>query len=68
MWSFEFESEGDATVLTQRFVMQQPTEGLLQIKEQLPPEQAATFIEDRKTMLQDALRRTVEGIKESIEQ
>jgi hypothetical protein len=68
VWSFEVEEDVDGSTLTQRFVMQQPTEGLLSIMSQLPPEKAETFLDDRRANLQRALHQTIDGIKKSIEQ
>lgn len=68
VWSFEAEPDAGGTRLTQRFVMQELMDGLVSIKDQLPPEQAATFFEDREAALQEALQRTVTGIKRAAEQ
>jgi hypothetical protein len=67
VWSFEIEPDPDGALLTQRFVMRRPTDGLVRVKDALPPEQAVKFLEDRKAALQSALRLTINGIKEAAE-
>ena len=67
VWSFEMEPDGDGCLLTQRFRMRTVPGGLQSIMDQLPPERAETFLEERRAQLQDALRQTTEGVQKSVE-
>jgi uncharacterized protein YndB with AHSA1/START domain len=64
VWSFEIASDGDATMLTQRFVLQRPTEALLK----MAAEKGEAFLDDRRADLESAMQKTVDGIKRSLEQ
>ncbi|MGW1681768.1 SRPBCC family protein [Saccharopolyspora sp. NPDC002376] len=67
VWSFEVEPTADGCRLTQRFVMKSPPSQLLAIRDSLPPEQAATFLEFRRGLLQEAMQQTVDQIKAAAE-
>lgn len=67
VWSFEVEPDGDGSLLTQRYRMHTVPGGLRQVMAELPPEKAETFLEERRTQLQDAMRQTVEGVKKAVE-
>ncbi|MBB5154282.1 SRPBCC family protein [Saccharopolyspora phatthalungensis] len=67
VWSFEFEPDGAGCTLTQRFRMRQPPTPLLSIRDRLPAERAATFLDFRRSRLQQAMQQTVEAIKDAAE-
>ncbi|MDR7302250.1 SRPBCC family protein [Haloactinomyces albus] len=67
VWSFDIEPAGHGSLLTQRYVMRELRNGLRSLLEQMPPEKAETFLEDRRAQLQDALRQTIEGIRKTVE-
>ncbi|WP_190819798.1 hypothetical protein [Saccharopolyspora pogona] len=48
VWSFDIEPDGDGCTLTQRFRMKQPPSQLLSIRDSLPADRAATFLEFRR--------------------
>ncbi|GAA0508091.1 hypothetical protein GCM10011581_20020 [Saccharopolyspora subtropica] len=68
VWSFELEPDGDGCTLTQRFRMKQPPSRLLAIRDSLPPEKAATFLDFRRQQLQEAMQQTVDRIRAAAEQ
>ncbi|MEU6128825.1 SRPBCC family protein [Saccharopolyspora sp. NPDC047091] len=66
VWSFEVEPEGSGSRLTQRYVMQVlpgPIQEFLSQQE----DGGAQFVEHRTEQLKDALRQTVDGIKQAAE-
>lgn len=67
VWTFEIAPAAEGCTLTQRFHMPQAPARLLQIRDSLPPEKAATFLEHRRTKLREAMQQTVDGIKRSVE-
>lgn len=67
VWSFEIEPTADGCALTQRFRMASPPSRLLAIRDSLPPEKAATFMEFRRGRLQEAMQQTVDRIKAAVE-
>ncbi|MER6989437.1 SRPBCC family protein [Saccharopolyspora hirsuta] len=67
VWSFEIEPTSGGCALTQRYRMKSPPTRLLAIRDSLPPEKAATFIEFRRGRLQEAMQQTVERIKAAAE-
>ncbi|GAB3286537.1 SRPBCC family protein [Parasphingorhabdus pacifica] len=67
VWSFEVEEDADGARLTQRFVLQEVTEGFASVRDQLPPEHAENFFENREAALRKALQHTIAGIKQAAE-
>lgn len=67
VWSFEIEPDDAGCELIQRFRMQEPTHQLLSIRDSLPAEKAATFLEFRRSHLQQAMQQTVEAIRGAVE-
>lgn len=67
VWSFEIDPAAQGCTLTQRFRMPQAPERLLRIRDSLPPEKAATFLEYRRGKLREGMQQTVDGIKRSVE-
>ncbi|MER7010472.1 SRPBCC family protein [Saccharopolyspora sp. NPDC000359] len=67
VWSFEIEPTSDGCVLTQRYRMKSPPARLLAIRDSLPPEEAATFAEFRRGLLEEGMRQTLDGIRKSVE-
>lgn len=67
VWSFEFEPDGDGTLLTQRYAMRQPSTKLQGFMTDMTPERAEQFLQNRRAMLQDGMRQTVDGVKRSVE-
>jgi hypothetical protein len=67
VWSFEIEPDGAGCELIQRFRMQEPPSRLLSIRDSLPAERAATFLEFRRSRLQQAMQQTVDAIRDAVE-
>lgn len=67
VWSFEVEPTDTGCSLTQRFRMKSPPSRLLAIRDALPPEKAATFLEFRRGRLEQAMQQTVDRIKAAAE-
>ncbi len=66
VWSFDIEPEGSGARLTQRFVMRRPTRHL-QRRLDATDDPVATK-ETRRAQIEQGLRKTLEGIKNSVEQ
>ncbi len=68
LWSFDVESDGTTTVLTQRYVMSHLRHGMRSLMDGMSEVECAEFVEQRRAQLQDGLNRTVEGIRKAAEQ
>ncbi|CAL99385.1 uncharacterized protein YndB with AHSA1/START domain [Saccharopolyspora erythraea NRRL 2338] len=67
VWSFAIEPDGDGCVLTQRYRMQEPPARFASFMRGMDADQAAALGAKRRAMLEDAMSRTVAGIKAAVE-
>lgn len=64
VWSFEIEPDQDGSTLTQRYMMRRAPELFRSFIDGVGPE----IVEMRKSMLENAMKQTVAGIKKAVEQ
>jgi ligand-binding SRPBCC domain-containing protein len=65
-WSFEVTAEGEGTILRQRFSHAPAGRSTIRLMAEAEPDRAEEIVAERAEMLQEAMRRTLESMRDAL--
>ncbi len=65
-WSFEVTEDGDSTILRQRFAHVPDGRSTIRLMAEAEPDRAEEIVAERAEMLKDAMRRTLESMRDAL--